>query len=142
MNTDAGDQVAPLPRGWTRAGVGHPLAGWVLDEFDRPRMDGYGHVIGLVDYVRDVADGLAPLVLDDTWATRDAVAAVIADQLDAEASLIGELERYGRVPHAVDRARDRMRRLRDLAALAADTTLIAERRTAANDPGRRRPERQ
>ena len=86
---------ATLPPGWTREGSDHARGSYLLDELGRKRVsifykaafyDRSAHMTlnGVHAYVWDVVYNGGEYVLDDSWATREAVLA----------SLRGEQERY------------------------------------------------
>lgn len=89
---------ADLPAGWTKAGTVHPRAAVLLDEYGRERARLWywgaegdrGALMSLktlIWYVGYCADNGEPIIPDDTWATREAVADALlflADNADEE----------------------------------------------------------
>lgn len=80
--------AATLPDGWTKQGSDHDMWSYVLDEHGRRRIGIFYkaafydrradmHIIGLHGYVTSCVYDGKPIVTDDTWATREAVAAVL-----------------------------------------------------------------
>jgi hypothetical protein len=128
---------ATLPDGWTKQGSDHDMWSYVVDERGRRRVGIFYkaafydrradmHLIGLHGYVTGCVYDGTPIVTDDLWATREAVAAVLleaAEQAQADvdtwqgiAESRGPDETSGEYIAKYTAQRDRYR------ALAADYT--------------------
>lgn len=102
-----------LPEGWTKVGTDHAMHSKILDPLGRERVSIFYKaafydrsatttVIGLHAYLWQVADG-APLVLDEEWATREAVAAMLNKMIDSETQQINEWIERGIGEKFIDR---------------------------------------
>jgi hypothetical protein len=85
---------ATLPIGWSKQGSDHSMHSYIVDEHGRKRVNIFYKaafydrrasctVLGLHTYLYDVREG-APLILDDQWATRDAVIEQLRDLIERE----------------------------------------------------------
>lgn len=95
----AGDALfrhATLPAGWRREGGNHAMWSYLVDEHGRRRAqifykaafyDRSAHisVTSVIGYAWAVVNDDQPLVLDDTWATREAVLAALDEHGSREA---------------------------------------------------------
>lgn len=100
----AGDPLfrhVTLPEDWTKQGTDHAMHSQILDPLGRKRVGIFYkaafydrradcHVIGLHAYLWDVAAGRAPLLLDDEWATKDSVVAMLRKMISQETERINE----------------------------------------------------
>lgn len=87
---------ATLPEGWTKRATTHSMWSEILDDKGRSRVGvfykaafydrrAFMRIENLDSYVGRIVHGSGnPLVLDDTWATRDAVATALLAIRDAE----------------------------------------------------------
>ncbi|MEU5595700.1 hypothetical protein [Streptomyces sp. NPDC020298] len=76
---------ATLPDGWKREGSDHAMWSYIVDELGRRRVGVFYkaasydrkadmHLVSVYGYVRDCVYNGTPIVTDDTWASRTAVA--------------------------------------------------------------------
>lgn len=103
-----------LPEGWTKVGTDHAMHSEIRDQLGRARAGIFYkaafydrraecHVIGLHAYLWSVAAGSVPLQLDDEWATKDAVAAMLRKMIDGETRDIAEWTGRGLGGDYIDR---------------------------------------
>jgi hypothetical protein len=97
---------ATLPEGWEREGSAHAMWSHLLDELGRKRAsifykaafydrDAFISVTTVSGYVSSQAYDKQPVVLDDTWATKEAVLAAIDELRTRDAERVEEWTQYG-----------------------------------------------
>lgn len=108
-----------LPPGWSKQATDHSMHSDVVDQHGRARVGVFYkaafydrradcHVIGLHAYLWSVADG-EPLVLDDVWATRDAVAATLRKMIAKEDEQVTFWQERGRTESVAQHEKSRAR---------------------------------
>lgn len=96
---------ATLPDGWKREGSDHAMWSYIVDQHGRRRAsifykaafydrDAFMGLIGVSGYVRECVHNGTPIVTDDAWATRAAVAVAAT-----EAAVYAEEQRQFWVQH-------------------------------------------
>ena len=106
---DAGDPMfrpATLPAGWQRKGSDHAMWSYIIDEHGRDRIsifykaafydrDAFMSLVGLGWYVaKSVEHDAGPVIFDDQWATREAVAAAMRDIRDGHLKEAADFRGY------------------------------------------------
>jgi hypothetical protein len=106
---DASDPMfrpATLPPGWSRKGSDHAMWSYLVDELGRERAgifyraafyDRSAHMslTSLDSYVRNSVEyDAGPVIFDDQWATREAVAAALAEIRDAKLGEAADFRGY------------------------------------------------
>jgi len=100
---------AELPAGWTKQATDHAMWSRIYDDLGRERVaifykaafydrKAFCRAVTVESYVYTVADGRAPLLLDESWATRKAVRAAAADLAECEEQEAAEWD--ARMPSA------------------------------------------
>lgn len=121
---------ATLPLGWKRAGTGHSMWTRLVDEVGRERVSmfykaayydrsAFLRVQTVRDYVASLGSSQEPLILDDTWATQEAVSSAI-QQLRAQATEQAEFWTTHDNQEYVKQYRAEVTRYDELAAELAD----------------------
>lgn len=99
-------RLATLPEGWKRKGSSHAMWSYITDQHGRDRVsifykaafydrDAFMGLISLGRYVADsVEHDAGPIVFDDEWATRAAVAAAMTEIRDSKLGEAADFRGY------------------------------------------------
>lgn len=90
---------ADLPEGWTRQAADHDMWSYIVDQHGRRRVAVFYkaafydrkarmHLMSVDQYVTERQAEGAPIITDDTWATREAITAAIRRKLEDIASSV------------------------------------------------------
>ena len=105
---DEGDPMfrpATFPEGWQRKDYDDAMWSYLVDEYGRDRVsifykaafydrDAFMSLVGLGWYVTEHVEYGKPLIFDDGWATREAVAAAMREIRDAKLKEAGDFRGY------------------------------------------------
>jgi hypothetical protein len=123
---------ATFPEGWSRKGSDHAMWSYIADEHGRDRVsifykaafydrDAFMRLVSLSSYVAtSVEHDGGPVIFDDQWATREAVAAAMTEIRDAELKEAADFRGY-----ATDAGRRDEKNREDCARIAGEREATA-----------------